>query len=151
MLRKDTRVTISELTISISLLFLFVFAALPAHADDIHFLFHGSAGWIDQDLTSLTGAALPNPGTGVAAFNTIDNGHLHVYYSTTDQHVHHLYFNGTDWVDRDLTTIAGGPLSLGFGGISDLRLAIRSISFISERTCTSISSIPWAPPGRTRT
>jgi hypothetical protein len=118
MLHKITRVSTSKLTFALSLLLLFAFAALSARADDIHFTFHSSAGWIDQDLTSLTGGTLPNPGTGVVAFNTIDNGHLHVYYSTTDQHVHQLYFNGTNWVDQDLTAIASGPLSLGFGGIS---------------------------------
>jgi hypothetical protein len=118
MLRRSTLVTRRRVMILLSLSFLLSFATLPAHADHIHFLYHSSAGWIDQDLTALTNASLPNPGTGITAFHTIDNGHLHVYYATTDQHVHQLYFNNIGWIDQDLTAMAGGPLSLGEGGIS---------------------------------
>ena len=104
--------------ISLSLLLLLSLAALPAHADHIHFLYHSNAGWIDQDLTALTNATLPNPATGITAYNTPDNGHLHVYYATTDQHVHQFYFNNVGWADEDLTTLVGGPLALGQGGIA---------------------------------
>jgi hypothetical protein len=118
MLHKRPSVTKCKKFVPVSLLFLLSFAALNARADDIHFLFHSSAGWTDQDLTSITHAIQPNPGTGVTAFETTDNHRLHVFYQTTDQHVHQLLFNNTNWIDQDVTTMAGGPLALGAGGIS---------------------------------
>ena len=118
MLPTSTLMPQNRLIISLSLLFLLSFAALPAHADHIHFLSHNNAGWFDQDLTALTNASLPNSPTGVAAFSTTGNNQLHVYYSATDQHVHELFFNNTSWSDQDLTAVTRGPLSLGLGGIS---------------------------------
>ena len=118
MLSRSTLVTQRRLTISLSLLFLLSFAALPVHADHIHQLYYNNAQWIDQDLTALTGATLPNPSTGIAAFYTTPNHQFHIYYATTDLHVHQLYYNNTSWSDQDLTAITGGALSEGLGGIS---------------------------------
>ncbi len=118
MLRRSMLVTQGRLAVSLSLFFLLSFATLPAHADHIHYLSHNNAGWFDQDLTALTNASLANPPTGIAAFNTTPGNRLHVYYATTDQHVHQLYKSANGWIDQDLTAIAGGPLSLGQGGIS---------------------------------
>jgi Fungal fucose-specific lectin len=118
MLRRSRLMTQRRLTISLALLFLLSFTTLSAHADHIHYLNHNNAGWFDQDLTVLTNATLPNSATGVAAFSTTGNNRLHVYYATTDQHVHELFFNNTSWSDQDLTAITGQHLSLGFGGIA---------------------------------
>jgi hypothetical protein len=106
MLRRNTLVTQGKLMISLSLLCLTSFAVLPVHADHIHYLSHNNAGWFDQDLTQLTHANLPNPPTGIAAFNTTPGNRLHVYYATTDQHLHQLYHNNTRWIDQDLTAMA---------------------------------------------
>ena len=53
--------------------------------------------------------------TAIAAFQTTTNHQFHVFYSSGTKHVHQLYFNGSSWVDQDLTAITGGPLSLGTG------------------------------------
>jgi hypothetical protein len=125
MLRRTTLMPQSGLRISLSLLFLLSLTILPAHADRIHFLSHNGAGWFDQDLTALTNANLPNPATGITALSTTGNNRLHVFYATTDQHVHQLSFNNTNWSDQDLTAVTGGPLSLGFGGISGFAIGQR--------------------------
>ena len=78
MLRRSTLVTQHTLTISLSLLFLLSFAALPAHADYIHQLYYNNVQWVDQDLTALTGASLPNSSTGIAAFYTTPNHQFHI-------------------------------------------------------------------------
>jgi len=118
MQRRSTGVIQRRGIISVSLLLLLLGAALPGRADDIRFLLHTGAGWIDQDLTTLTGAIQARTDTGVTAFYDDPSHKLHVFYQTTDQHVHQLFFNNTSWVDQDLTTLAGGPLALGSGGIS---------------------------------
>ncbi len=110
-----TSLTRHRLTIS---LFLLSFVAQGAFADHIHHITHNTSGWFDQDLTALTGATLPNPATGVTAFATTSDNHLHAFYATTDQHVHQLSFNNTSWTDQDLTALANGPIALGLGGIA---------------------------------
>ena len=89
-------------------MFLLSFAALPAHADHIHQLYYNNVQWVDQDLTALTGATPPNSSTGIAAFYTTPNHQFHIYYATTDLHVHQLYYKNTNWSDEDPTAVTNG-------------------------------------------
>jgi hypothetical protein len=73
----------------------------------VHELNYNNVDWTDQDLTALVGGNLSDLAP-LVAFATKPNDQLHVYYVTTDIHVHQLYFNGSAWSDADLTSIVGG-------------------------------------------
>jgi hypothetical protein len=63
--------------------------------------------WIDNDLSALANAASPVPNTALAGYWGTD-GSVHVNYISVDNHVHELYIApGRDWVDNDLTALAG--------------------------------------------
>jgi hypothetical protein len=96
-------------------IFLMMFAALPARAEHIHHLYFNNVKWVDQDLTQMTGGALVASESSVAAFYTTPNHQFHVYYSSATKHIHQLYFNGSSWVEQDLTALTSGPLALGTG------------------------------------
>ncbi|HLZ42795.1 MAG TPA: hypothetical protein VKQ11_17640 [Candidatus Sulfotelmatobacter sp.] len=93
-----------------------VLAYLPAHADHIHHLWYNNSNWQNDDLTALTGGGIATPFGAIAAFRTTPNNQLHVYYvDASANHVHQLYFNGTNWSDSDLTSFTGGPQANPYG------------------------------------
>ncbi len=66
---------------------------------------------VDNDLTALAGAVEPTAGSALDGFWGSD-GSQHVNFIGTDKHVHELYIApGANWVDNDLTALAGavGP------------------------------------------
>jgi hypothetical protein len=76
---------------------------------DIHQMLYNNVDWVDTDLTLASGSsATSDPGSNLVAFTT--SPALHVYYTSSDSHVHQLFAtNGSNWQDQDLTVLAGGP------------------------------------------
>ncbi len=63
--------------------------------------------WVDNDLTALAGAVAPAAGSALDGYWGSD-GSQHVNFIGTDGHVHELYIApGRNWVDNDLTALAG--------------------------------------------
>ena len=63
--------------------------------------------WVDNDLTALAGAVAPTANTALDGYWGTDNSQ-HVNYLGTDNHIHELYIApGNNWVDNDLTALAG--------------------------------------------
>src|SRR5215831_8144283 len=97
-------------------LMLLLLTYLPAHADHVHHLWYNNSNWQDVDLTALTGGGIATPFGAIAAFRTTPNNQLHVYYVDSNaQHVHQLYYNGSSWIDNDLTSFTGGPQAYAYG------------------------------------
>ena len=89
---------------------------LPAFADHIHHLWYNNSNWQDVDLTALTGGPNSVAFGAIAAFRTTPNNQLHVYYvDFTSNHVHQLFYNGTNWSDSDLSALVGGPAAYPYG------------------------------------
>jgi hypothetical protein len=88
---------------------------LPAHADHVHQLYYNNSNWTDTDLTALTGGGIATSFGAIAAFYTTPNQQLHVYYVDVADHVHQLYYNGTNWSDEDLSALTGGPTASPYG------------------------------------
>jgi hypothetical protein len=76
---------------------------------DVHQMLYNNAKWVDTDLTVVSGtSAIASNGSNMVAFTT--SPALHVFYTSSDSHVHQLYAtNGTNWQDQDLTVQTGGP------------------------------------------
>jgi hypothetical protein len=73
----------------------------------------GAAGWVDHDLTALTGAVAPIGDSPLVGYWGSDSSQ-HVNFIGTDGHVHELYIApGTGWVHHDLTVLAGAALPNG--------------------------------------
>jgi hypothetical protein len=72
----------------------------------VHELFTASAGWADNDLTTLAGAVAPTPGSALTGYPLSDNSQ-HVFFIGTDNQVHELFIAGAGWADNNLTTLAG--------------------------------------------
>jgi hypothetical protein len=83
----------------------------------IHELNYNNAGWVDIDITAEAGGPSSDPDF-IVAFPTKPNNEFHVYYPVYNPSnqlldLHQLYFNGTSWVDNDLTAITGGARCQG--------------------------------------
>ncbi|MGA9675766.1 MAG: hypothetical protein WBR28_11135 [Mycobacterium sp.] len=80
-----------------------------AHVHELY-IAPGAAGWVDNDLTALAGAAKPRTGPPPSALAGYwgSDGSVHVNFLSVDGHVHELYIRpGASWVDNDLTALAG--------------------------------------------
>jgi hypothetical protein len=94
------------------LLALTLFAAPAFSQGHVHELYYNGDAWSNVDLTTKTGGPPATYQGGMAAFYTVDKpkDQFHVYFvDDTSSHVQQLYFNGTSWVDQDLTASSGGP------------------------------------------
>jgi hypothetical protein len=60
--------------------------------------------WLNADLGGIAA-----PGSPLTSYVVADG--LHVYYIDTNQHVNQLWWNGSSWVNQDLTAGYGGPLA----------------------------------------
>jgi hypothetical protein len=76
---------------------------------DVHQMLYNNANWADTDVTVASGtSAIASNGSNMVAFTT--SPALHVFYTSSDSHVHQLYAtNGTNWQDQDLTVTTKGP------------------------------------------
>jgi len=72
--------------------------------------FSGS-GWYDQDLTSMTEAALPLAGSSVAA--AVLNGVIHVFYQGANLHIYDMNWTGSVWQNVDMTALTGASALSG--------------------------------------
>lgn len=96
-------------------LLLSISAVRPARAAHLHQLHYNNA-WVDTDLTTLTGGGTLSDDGAIAAVYTTPNYQLHVYYvDVFTQHVHQSYFNGSKWIDEDLTAETTGLRASPFG------------------------------------
>lgn len=73
---------------------------------------YNPGAWVLQDLTAMANGGQAQLGSGITGFADSANGQ-HVFYVTTDQHVHQLSFSFSagQWVDQDVTASAGGDLA----------------------------------------
>ena len=72
--------------------------------------FSGS-GWYDQDLTSMTEAALPLAGSSVAA--AVLSGAIHVFYQGANLHIYDMNWTGSAWQNVDMTALTGASAMSG--------------------------------------
>jgi hypothetical protein len=71
----------------------------------------GSA-WINQDLTAMTGSStFVAPGSGLTSYSLSTSG-VQVVYLGSDQHVYQFAWNGSVWLNQDLTVMAGSNITL---------------------------------------
>jgi hypothetical protein len=98
------------------LLALTLFAAPAFSQGHVHELYYNNSGWSNLDLTAKTGGPPATYQGGMAAFYTVNKqDQFHVYFvDDTSSHVQQLYFNGTSWVDQDLTVFSGGPTAFPY-------------------------------------
>jgi hypothetical protein len=81
----------------------------------VHHLQWASGAWSSNDVTGLAGAPNAVSGTALAGFTFVPPGGVngwHVFYFTSDGHVHELNFNGASFLTSDLTSAAGGPAAV---------------------------------------
>lgn len=86
------------------------FIASDGHLDE---LWWQPYQWHTSDVTAITGAPLPAPGSQVVSFmNTLDSFD-EVFYVGSDQHIYLLWWDGSNWTWHfaDLTAAAGAPLA----------------------------------------
>jgi hypothetical protein len=111
-----TRTHLSAIRIFATSLFLIFIGNLPAHGQDhIHQLYYNNSQWVDTDLTALTHGGTSYPGLSgeITAFFTTPNNQPHVFYIDTNEDIHQLYDNGTNWSDQNLTELTGGSQAFG--------------------------------------
>ena len=64
----------------------------------------------------MTGGALATAGSGLTSF--VNGSQQHAFFVGANHHVHQLYFNGSSWVDQDLTVMTGSALATAGGGLA---------------------------------
>jgi len=74
----------------------------------VHQLYYNNHDWTDTDLTALTDGLLAYY-QGLVAFATKPNNQFHVFYQAQgNSGLQQLYFNGSDWVDENISDFVGG-------------------------------------------
>ena len=74
----------------------------------VHELYYNNAAWSDQDITAQANGALAYlTAPDLVGFATKPNNQFHVYFEDSNLHMHQLYYNGSTWVDQDLTALTG--------------------------------------------
>jgi hypothetical protein len=74
----------------------------------LHQLYYNNSAFADSDLTKISGGPLARSTTKLVAFTT-GSPAIHVYYQSSNGHIHQTYTTtGSNWQDQDLTKIAGG-------------------------------------------
>src|ERR1700722_19211527 len=72
-------------------------------------------GWVNNDLTQMTGGIAPVPRSALDGYWGSDASQ-HVNFIGTDGHVHELYIHpGANWVNNDLTQMSAGGISAAAG------------------------------------
>jgi hypothetical protein len=79
--------------------------------------------WTDEDLNNnqLDGSI-----NQMTAFKTSPNNQFHLFYPPND--MYELLFDGTNWSDTDLTTLTGGGIPNGSGGMAGF--AIKNLQYV---------------------
>ena len=79
-------------------------------------IFFDGQTWINQDLTALcTPSVLAASGSAVTSFFVDADGSSHLFYVGANQHVYHMYFNGSGWVNQDISAWSGASVLAGSG------------------------------------
>ena len=74
-----------------------------------------ASAWANDDITAINGNIPAGSGSGLTTV-VMKDGSLHVFYVGSNQHVYHLYWNGTSgWGNQDLTAITGNTLLAASG------------------------------------
>jgi hypothetical protein len=69
-----------------------------------------ATGWVDQNLTNVSGGTLAAPASKLAGF--ADGAGEHAFYFGPNQHVYQLIWtSATGWNNQDLTAITGNTLA----------------------------------------
>jgi RHS repeat-associated protein len=105
--------------------------------------FSGS-GWFDQDLTSMTEAALPLAGSSIAAVAL--GSVIHVFYQGANQHIYDMNWTGSIWQNLDMTVLTGAsPVSNTKMAIVDTGSSNTPMMFY-EGTNQHLFCIYWYAP-----
>ena len=86
------------------------------HVNELYKSPDPAARWLSNDLTKLAGGTLAAEGGGVLHGYSQGDGSQHVNFIDAAGHVHELVRSpgpAAQWVDNDLTKLAGGPPSNG--------------------------------------
>jgi hypothetical protein len=115
----------------------------PSNSGDLIHIYKTSAGWSYNDVTTLAGA--PQPATQ-SAFTSLrgSSGVLHVYYASTDQHIHEVYWSsGTTWNKFDDSQAAGAPLVAVGSGLTSLQGSSGNIHVFYLGTDQHVHELIW--------
>jgi hypothetical protein len=97
--------------------------------------------WVDQDLTSQTGAEAASSGSALTSFA---DSQEHVFYQGADQHVYQLVTHPGGWVEQDLTATTGGAVAIANTPLTSYGLAgAQSVFYLN--TCQVINAIDVCP------
>jgi hypothetical protein len=79
-----------------------------ATTNHVHELYYNNDDWTDTDITASANGSLAYY-QGLLALVTKPNNQFHVFYQTqAGAGTHQLYFNGSTWVDENITTLTNG-------------------------------------------
>jgi hypothetical protein len=106
-------------------------------------LFFDNPNWHFSNLSALAGVPNITAATGasgaLAGYTTTFNQQQHVdFRSTVDDHVHELFFTGSQWLPRDLTSVPGSPAASGVAAASKLT---------GYQTLKELPPLPGSPAG----
>jgi len=75
--------------------------------NQVHQLCYDSSAWVDLNLMALANSStLVATASGLSSFADASGGQ-HVYFTSSTNEVHQLYYNGSAWIDQDLMALAG--------------------------------------------
>ena len=80
-------------------------------------LWSTNGGWLNNDLSSVTGAPAAASGSGLTAYLFAHDNSQHIDYTSTDGHIHEIFDNGM-WHNMDLSAMAGAAPALLDGTIA---------------------------------
>jgi hypothetical protein len=104
-----------------------------------------TAGWVNADLTAITGNRLGASGTDLTAFatNTVNTNPVFVLYLDTNHHVNTIYWgldNG-NWLNLDLTTLTGANPASSSSNLASIYAADGSTHIFYEGSDQDINQL----------
>jgi hypothetical protein len=65
--------------------------------------------WVNQDLSAMSGSSILASISSALTSFSVSSGAEQVVYQSTNQHIYELVWNGSAWINQDLTALGGNP------------------------------------------
>jgi hypothetical protein len=104
--------------------------------------------WTPNDLTTQSGGAAAAAGSALTGYTFTPPGStngMHVFYLSSDGHVHELFWANATWFPSDLTTQWGGPAAVGGSALTGYVFTGNAMHVFYVAADQNVHELIWQP------